>query len=102
LIVPADATILTAHDGLTEGGFFNQALRPVKHAGPRIPARTAEYGSPSGDALKVLASRAPRLPFPRCQPPDPVMPRRQGREPRSRPINPGTRATSPACHHLGW
>jgi cell division inhibitor SepF len=29
LIVPADVTILTAHDGLTEEGFFNQALRPV-------------------------------------------------------------------------
>jgi cell division inhibitor SepF len=26
LIVPADATILTAHDSLTEEGFFNQAL----------------------------------------------------------------------------
>ncbi|HEX3964522.1 MAG TPA: cell division protein SepF [Trebonia sp.] len=29
LIVPADTTIITAHDGLTEEGFFNQALRPV-------------------------------------------------------------------------
>jgi cell division inhibitor SepF len=29
LIVPADATILTTHDGLTEEGFFNQALRSV-------------------------------------------------------------------------
>jgi cell division inhibitor SepF len=29
LIVPSSATILTAHDGLTEEGFFNQALRPV-------------------------------------------------------------------------
>jgi cell division inhibitor SepF len=29
LIVPADAIILTTHDGLTEEGFFNQALRPV-------------------------------------------------------------------------
>jgi len=29
LIVPAGATILTAHDGLTEEGFFNQALRPA-------------------------------------------------------------------------
>jgi cell division inhibitor SepF len=28
LIVPPDSTILTAHDGLTEEGFFNQALRP--------------------------------------------------------------------------
>ena len=27
LIVPADATILTTHKGLTEEGFFNQALR---------------------------------------------------------------------------
>jgi cell division inhibitor SepF len=27
LIVPADATILTTHNGLTEEGFFNQALR---------------------------------------------------------------------------
>jgi cell division inhibitor SepF len=29
LIVPADAAILTAHDGLTKEGFFNQALRSV-------------------------------------------------------------------------
>ena len=29
LIVPADSAILTTHDGLTEEGFFNQALRPV-------------------------------------------------------------------------
>jgi hypothetical protein len=29
LIVPVGATILTTHDGLTEEGFFNQALRPV-------------------------------------------------------------------------
>jgi cell division inhibitor SepF len=29
LITPADATIITAHNGLTEEGFFNQALRPV-------------------------------------------------------------------------
>lgn len=29
LIVPADAAILTAHVGLAEEGFFNQALRPV-------------------------------------------------------------------------
>ena len=27
LIVPADATIITTHEGLTEEGFFNQALR---------------------------------------------------------------------------
>ena len=27
LIVPADATIITTHDGVTEEGFFNQALR---------------------------------------------------------------------------
>ena len=32
LIVPADATILTAHNGLTEEGFFNQALRPTGNA----------------------------------------------------------------------
>src|SRR5579859_2042511 len=29
LIVPPGAAILTRHDGLTEKGFFNQALRPV-------------------------------------------------------------------------
>jgi hypothetical protein len=29
LIVPAGATILTTHDGLTDESFFNQALRPV-------------------------------------------------------------------------
>jgi cell division inhibitor SepF len=31
LIVPADTTILTTHDGLTEEGFFNQALWQVPH-----------------------------------------------------------------------
>ena len=30
LIVPSDATILTTHIGLTDAGFFNQALRPVE------------------------------------------------------------------------
>jgi hypothetical protein len=35
--VPADTTILTGHDGLTEEGFFNQALRPVND-GPVFPA----------------------------------------------------------------
>jgi cell division inhibitor SepF len=30
LIVPGDTAILTAHDGLAEGGFFNQALRPLR------------------------------------------------------------------------
>ena len=34
LIVPADATIITTHDGLTEEGFFNQALRSAVRAGP--------------------------------------------------------------------
>jgi cell division inhibitor SepF len=29
LIVPAESAILTAHDGLTDEGFFNQALQPV-------------------------------------------------------------------------
>jgi cell division inhibitor SepF len=29
LIVPGDSTIFTTHGGLTEEGFFNQALRPV-------------------------------------------------------------------------
>jgi cell division inhibitor SepF len=37
LIVPADSTILTTHDGLTEEGFFNQALRPVNDS-PVFPA----------------------------------------------------------------
>jgi cell division inhibitor SepF len=41
LIMPAGATILTAHDGLTEEGFFNQALQPTND-GPVFPAgRTA-------------------------------------------------------------
>jgi cell division inhibitor SepF len=30
LIVPADAAILTEHDGLAEDGFFNQALSAVR------------------------------------------------------------------------
>lgn len=33
LIVPADAAVLTAHGGVTEEGFFNQALRPMARAG---------------------------------------------------------------------
>ena len=37
LIVPTGATILTAHDGLTEEGFFNQALRSAND-GPVFPA----------------------------------------------------------------
>jgi cell division inhibitor SepF len=47
LIVPAGAAILTKHDVLTEEGFFNQALRPVKDSsvfpGGRamLPARTS-------------------------------------------------------------
>jgi cell division inhibitor SepF len=36
LIVPAGATILTTHDGLTDESFFNQALRPVNDS-PVIP-----------------------------------------------------------------
>jgi cell division inhibitor SepF len=52
LIVPADATILTTHDGLTEEGFFNQALRSVNDSptspypgssGPSSPARTRAH-----------------------------------------------------------
>jgi cell division inhibitor SepF len=37
LIVPADATIITTHDGLTEEGFFNQALRPVTETDVYFP-----------------------------------------------------------------
>jgi cell division inhibitor SepF len=40
LIVPPDATILTAHDGLTEEGFFNQALRPVNDSPVPLAGRT--------------------------------------------------------------
>jgi hypothetical protein len=36
LIVPADATIITTHDGVTEEGFFNQALRSGVRAGPWV------------------------------------------------------------------
>jgi cell division inhibitor SepF len=35
LIVPADATIITTHEGVTEEGFFNQALRSGVRAVPR-------------------------------------------------------------------
>ena len=56
LIVPADAAILTAHVGLTEEGFFNQALRPandgrVFSAGRRGRAR------PSGRNEVPMACR---------------------------------------------
>jgi hypothetical protein len=40
LIVPADATILTTHDGLTEEGFFNQALRSVNDSPASLADRT--------------------------------------------------------------
>jgi cell division inhibitor SepF len=43
LIVPADAAIITAHDGLAEQGFFNQALRPPFRGRPR--ARDAGGGA---------------------------------------------------------
>jgi cell division inhibitor SepF len=46
LIVPADATIITTHDGLTEEGFFNQALRSGVRAGPG-----AGRGSATDDRL---------------------------------------------------
>jgi cell division inhibitor SepF len=39
LIVPAGADIITTHDGLTEEGFFNQALRPANDS-PVFPAPT--------------------------------------------------------------
>jgi cell division inhibitor SepF len=41
LIMPAGTTILTAHDGLTEEGFFNQALRPVNDSPVFLAGRTA-------------------------------------------------------------
>ena len=52
LIVPAGATILTTHDGLTEEGFFNQALRsvndsPVFPAGRTRPARSSRRNGSS-------------------------------------------------------
>jgi cell division inhibitor SepF len=49
LIVPADATILTAHDGLTEEGFFNQALRPVNDSlvFPQVRHHRPHKGAPS-------------------------------------------------------
>jgi hypothetical protein len=46
LIVPADAAILTAHDGLTDEGFFNQALRPVNDS-PVSPASWTTMGTAS-------------------------------------------------------
>src|SRR6201996_8862406 len=45
LIVPAGATILTTHDGLTEEGFFNQALRPVNDSTVFPPDRTTISGT---------------------------------------------------------
>jgi cell division inhibitor SepF len=43
LIVPADTTILTAHDGLTDESFFNQALRRRRRAGRRQPIALAAW-----------------------------------------------------------
>jgi cell division inhibitor SepF len=48
LIVPAGAAILTARAGLTEEGFFNQALRPGPAGGPALmilEARRGDFGS---------------------------------------------------------
>ena len=39
LVTPADATILTRHDGLTDESFFNQALRPVNDFTPCVQPR---------------------------------------------------------------
>jgi cell division inhibitor SepF len=65
LIVPADATILTVHDGLTEEGFFNQALRlvsksPVFPAGRTMTSRTKGHcrASPRGP-VRPLARPVP-------------------------------------------
>ena len=44
LIVPGGAAILTAHDGLTDKGFFNQALRPVNDS-PISPASWTTMGT---------------------------------------------------------
>src|SRR6267154_5911708 len=47
LIVPAGATILTTHDGLTDASFFNQALWPVNDS-PVIPAGRAVISRTKG------------------------------------------------------
>ena len=48
LLMPAGAAIITAHDGLTEEGFFNQALRPAQ------PLRVADV---RGDAAVECRTR---------------------------------------------
>jgi cell division inhibitor SepF len=60
LIVPADATIITTHEGLTEEGFFNQALRdePCRLLGF---GRAGERGHLSGDHYGHRAVRENRL-----------------------------------------
>jgi cell division inhibitor SepF len=55
LIVPADAAILTAHDGLTDEGFFNQALRPINDS-PVSPVGWTTMGTgipTAGDTHQV-------------------------------------------------
>ena len=53
LIVPADAAIITTHDGLTQEGFFNQALRSGVGAGP-----WAEVALQRAATLELAAYRA--------------------------------------------
>jgi cell division inhibitor SepF len=80
LIVHADAAILTTHDGLTEEGFFNQALRPAGGsavsgtpvspvADPRARRRRgrSETGSPHrrlGPRLRPMAGTRPVVTLP--------------------------------------
>jgi cell division inhibitor SepF len=63
LIVPADAAILTTHVGLTEKGFFNQALRPERHFA-QVRARQAPYQPVTAvrrEALRALPVPGSRL-----------------------------------------
>jgi cell division inhibitor SepF len=63
LIVPADAAIITTHDGLTQEGFFNQALRSGVSQGwavgrTRISLRVIRRGRVTANAMTSAMSSA--------------------------------------------
>jgi cell division inhibitor SepF len=87
LIVPADATILTAHVGLAEEGFFNQALRSVNDS-------SVFSVGPDGDFAHE--TRSPRQPGQHsAQDPQPRPPARNPRPPRRHHPCRGRRLTRP-------
>jgi cell division inhibitor SepF len=55
LIVPGDSTIFTTHGGLTEEGFFNQALRPVNDSQVRPDLESCRRCRPVSGVVALAA-----------------------------------------------